>query len=300
MQRFPLPRAASARPIFASATFVVALLLGLVSPAGAVTINVANNFDYPFGTSPLDGDGHQCTLRKALTNAMNGNQTFTDCTTGSSGADIIAFADANTFTLDTTGTLNFITKDITITAPAAKTFVGISSGLGAGEIFHVTGATAKLTMNGFTLNGAGNSAVFLANGANLSMNVGAFNNNTHTGTGGGAITGDGTVSLTAIHFNGNTAPNGSGGAILLNNAEYGAASITDSFFDNNTAGHNGGAIAFTATSSISAATLTITNTLFGSVLANTAHASNATTTPEGGGAIWASASGLFSQVSLLN
>src|SRR5262249_28625711 len=152
----------------------------------------------------------------------------------------------------------FITKDITITAPGAKTFVGISSGLGAGEIFHVTGATAKLTMNGFTLNGAGNSAVFLANGANLSMNVGAFNNNTHTGTGGGAITGAGTAPLPAIHSNANTAPTGSAGATPLNNAKSGPASTPDSFFDNNTAGHNGGAIAFPATSSISAATLTIT------------------------------------------
>ncbi|MFO1306489.1 MAG: DUF11 domain-containing protein [Burkholderiales bacterium] len=277
-----------------------AVALGAVSIAGgAATINVANNFDYAFGSPPTDGDGHGCTFRKALKNALNGNQTFTDCTSGSAGADVIHFADTADFTLGTLGVFDFITKDITVTAPGAKKFIGHSTGLGAGEIFHITGTAGKLTMNGFTLESAGNSAVFLANGGSLSMNVGAFNNNTHGGTGGGAITGDGTVALTAIHFNGNTAPNGSGGAINLNNAAYGAASITDSFFDNNTAQHSGGAIYYSGNSTVApAATLTITNTQFGFVQANVAHAAGGAT--EGGGAIFIGSSGLTAQVSIVN
>ena len=296
MQRFPLPRATSARPIFASVTFVVALLLGLVSPAGAATINVANNTDYNAGTPPVDGDGTGCTFRKALKNALDGAQTFMDCTTGSSGADIIAFNDASTFTMGTLGVFDFITKDITITAPGSKTFDATASN---SEIFHVSGATAKLTMNGFTLSNATNSAVFLASGGNLSMNVGAFNNNSGPPAGGGAITGDGTISLTAIHFNGNSAANGNGGAINLNNSSFGSASITDSFFDGNTANNSGGAIYYVGTATVApGATLTITNTLFGSVLANTAHAANGNT--DGGGAIFASAIGLTAQVSIID
>jgi uncharacterized repeat protein (TIGR01451 family) len=285
--------------MLAAAGGILSLMLGAALPAMAATINVANNTDYAFGSGPTNADGLGCTLRKALANAMNGNGAFTDCAAGSSGADIIAFADAADFTLGTLGVLDFITKDITITAPGAKTFVGVSSGIGAGEIFHVTGTGAKLTMNGFTLQGAANSAVFLANGGALAMNVGAFTNNTHNGTGGGAITGDGTIALTAIHFTGNTAPNGSGGAINLNNSSYGASTITDSFFDNNSANNSGGAIFYSGSGSlVPLGTLTITNTLFGFVQANVASAANGAS--EGGGAIFASASGLSSQVSLLN
>jgi predicted outer membrane repeat protein len=303
MQQFVRPRVSAIWQRFdyalTTAAIAACLLLAASTPVAAATINVANNTDYAFGSGPTNVDGLGCTFRKALANAINGNGAFTACTAGSSGADTIAFADASDFTLGTLGVFDFITKDITVTAPGAKKFIGISSGTFASEIFHLTGSTAKLTMNNFTLQGAGNSAVFLANGGTLSMNIGTFSGNSHQGTGGGAITGDGTVALTAIHFTGNSAPHGSGGAINLNNSAYGSATITDSFFDNNTANNSGGAIYYSGSASTApVATLTITNTQFGFLQANTAHAANGAV--DGGGAIFATAGGLSAQVSILN
>ena len=274
------------------------LLAGFAAPVCAATINVANNTDYAFGSGPSNADGLGCTFRKALANASNGNGAFTACTAGSGTADTIAFADAADFQIGTLGIFGDITTDITITAPGAKKFIG-GTGLGSGGIFRVIGSTAKLTMNGFTLQDATNSAVFLNNGATLSMNVGTFSNNSQDTGGGGAINGDGVISLTGIHFTGNSAPNGSGGAIRLNNSAYGAASITDSFFDNNTANNSGGAIYYSGTSSsLPVATLTITNTQFGFLQANTAHAAGGAL--EGGGALFVTANGLGSQVSVIN
>ncbi|MFZ2197788.1 MAG: hypothetical protein WAV13_08660, partial [Thermodesulfovibrionales bacterium] len=267
----------------------VLIVSGESSVAGAATIAVDDNHDYTNIEVVSDTDAYGCTLRKALQNANDGAQTYTDCDTGSAGADIIAFGSVTAdFQQGTMGTLN-VNKDITITADASKKFIGIPGGT---EIFKVTGASAKLTMDGFTLQDASNGAVTLFNQASFSMNGGTFENNESNS--GGAIGGTGTVSLNAVHFTGNTANSGDGGAIALSN-NGGASSITNSWFDGNIAFNSGGAINYSGASS---GPLTITNTLFGGVSANTAHANGGA--PDGGGAIFSSANGLLSQVSIVN
>ena len=278
--------------LFSCLLIIAAVLIvsGTFGTAGAATITVDDNHDYASAEVISDSDAYGCTLRKALQNANDGAQTYTDCNTGSAGADIIGFGSVTAdFQQGTKGYLA-INKNITITVTGTKKFIGIGGGT---EIFRVTGATAKLTMDGFTLQNASNGAVTLWNQANFSMNGGTFDSNT-SGSGGGAISGTGTISLNAVHFTDNSSTSGSGGAIELSNSG-GSSSIKNSWFDGNTANNSGGAIYYSGASS---GPLTITNTLFAGVSANTAHAAGGAS--NGGGAIFSSASGSQSQVSIVN
>ena len=258
-----------------------------IAPAGAQII-VTNNADYAFGVGPVNGDGTACTLRKAMTNVFDGAQTFTDCQAPTPGADVITFSNASTITLGTIGALPFVNNVLTITGP--KTIAGISSGFGAAEIFHIAASPGALTLNSITLNNAGNSAIRM-DGGSLTMAAGAFNNNTTGACCGGAIGGTGTIALADVIFTGNTAPSGSGGAINLTTT--GSNSITGSSFLNNSAHNSGGAIYFSASTSLATST-TITNGIFTS---NTASATGGAT--EGGGAIYTSTSNL-AQLSIIN
>jgi hypothetical protein len=124
----------------------------------AATIPVNDNSDYAFGAGPANGDGTNCTLRKAIQNSIDAAQTFTACPAGT-GTDTITFSNATTIQEGTIGAFPTISSNLTLTGP--KTINGNNSGLGNSEIFNVFGnsGTGKLTLTAITLTGAGNSAI---------------------------------------------------------------------------------------------------------------------------------------------
>src|SRR3954454_9757460 len=71
----------------------VAVLAALLwaQPASAATITVNT-------TSPTTGFDGKCSLIEAITNADHGTGEWSDCTAGSSGADVINLASSATYT----------------------------------------------------------------------------------------------------------------------------------------------------------------------------------------------------------
>ena len=284
------------RPIFSATASLRSLiarllafgtLIALGSAAVAAPIVVNDNSDYAFGAGPsnLPSDTTNCTLRKALRNAIDGAQTYTKCATGSGGTDTITFSDTSAIQLGTIGALDTISNR-TIVIQGPKTIMGVNSGLGQAEIFNVfSSSSSSLSLNSVTLSGAGNSAVRLTGDGNasLSTNLVIFSSNKTDACCGGAISGNGTIALLDTDFTSNTANTqvgASGGAINL--ISNGISTITNGSFTSNTANNDGGAIYFSGNGSgVPPTTLTLTNVLF---TLNTAHADGGA--GHGGGAIF--------------
>jgi uncharacterized repeat protein (TIGR01451 family) len=258
---------------------------------GAFERTNATNYTISSSADSAAGPG-TCTLRRALQNQFdwaNGNPPSEAACAASSGNDVITLTTG--VNLDANATLPAIAGHVRITG--GQTIDGSANGNSfIFTVNEVNGHSGNLELENITLTGALQSAVFLNNDTSLSVNIGTFSDNSHTS--GGAISGQGTISLNAVHFTNNSATSGDGGAISLSNSG-GSSLITNSWFDGNTADDRGGAIYYSGASS---GPLTIVNALLGGVSANTAHADLGAA--QGGGAIFSSASGNLSQVSIVN
>src|SRR5947209_14949340 len=185
-------------------------------PVGVITVNSTAD-----GAPANDG---QCTLREAIINANNDNQSgSTDCAAGS-GADTISFSVTSTITLSSA--LPDITTDMTISGPGASQLT--VSGQNSVRVFNVT-AAGTVNISGLTVsngNSSGQNGGGIQNGSGtLSVNNSTFSNN--SGNRGGAIYNDsGTVSVTNSIFNNNSV-NSRGGGIYNN---IGTLNVTGSTF----------------------------------------------------------------------
>ncbi len=189
-----------------------------------------------------DNDG-SCTLREAIINANNNNQSgSTDCV-GGSGADTIDFTVIGTITLGSTLP--------NITDPDGLTVVGgdaiTVSGNNAVQVL-IVNAGAELTLINLTVaNGRiGSDPDFegfgggIANEGALTVVNSTFEGN-HAGCGGGGILNEagGILTVTDSTFSGNSAVC-SGGGIL--NQAGGILTVTDSTFSGNNVVTGGGGI----------------------------------------------------------
>jgi CSLREA domain-containing protein len=217
--------------------FVILLLLTLVvvvmpTPVLAATINVTTAADPING--PINGDG--CTLREAIQNANDNDDTYTDCAAGS-GADTITFSGGiSQITLSDTNQTGDLSVNENLTISQAITL----DGGGKNRIF-VIGGGATLTLQNVTLqNGhtSGGGGAVLINNGNLTL-VNSNLKNNHADFDGGAINGSGALTITNTIFDTNTAGR-DGGAIW--EVGVGAVTITTSRFVDNEAGGSGGAL----------------------------------------------------------
>lgn len=218
---------------------VLTVLLALPQPAAAASITVNTTAD----TVTTDG---QCSLREALTNALNNAATYPDCAAGS-GDDTI------TFTVN--GTITLLSALPSITGSDALEIIGngaantIISGNDQWQIFFVSGG-ATLTISGVTIaNGYGMLGGGLYSQGTLTVTNSIFSDNSAQ-TGGGLYS-QGTLTVTNSSFRGNSTVGDGGG--LFN---WGPLTITNSTFSDNSADNAGGGLV------IGAGTATITNSTF--------------------------------------
>jgi len=219
--------------LFFSAVLLVglALMLAPAPPAHAASIVVTTTAD----EQNING---QCSLREAIWNANNNDQSgSTDCAAGS-GDDTITF--------NVSGTITLGSQLPNITDAAGLTILGSAGGMTISgnntvRVFEVNlGATLKLqnltVANGRALNGGGiyNSGTLSITNCTLSGNN-AFD--TFSGTGGGAIFSFGTVTVSNSTFSNNSANIGGGG---IYNRVNGALTVTNSTFSGNSAADGGG------------------------------------------------------------
>ncbi len=189
------------------------------SPAATITVS-----------SLADGapaNNGQCTLREALTNANNNNQSgSTDCTAGS-GADTINISVTGTINL--TGALPAISESLTLNGPGALSLTVRRNTGGDYNIFNINGGVTA-TIAGMTIsNGKSNVGGGINNGGNLTINNCAITANEATGNGGG-VHNISSLTVTNTTFSGNTASDG-GGLFTLT----GTATLTNCTFSGNTA-----------------------------------------------------------------
>ncbi|MBV6393172.1 MAG: hypothetical protein KPEEDBHJ_02408 [Anaerolineales bacterium] len=184
-----------------------------IQPAYAASLTVNSADD-------TVGNDSACTLREAITNANNDDQSgSTDCAAGS-GADVITFAANYTITLGSQ--LPAVTSQITITGNgAANTIVQANAApnVATYRVFEVS-ATGNLTLDGLTVRHG------RCNGSCA----------TNSNSGGGILNIGGTVTVTDSALSGNSA--NSGGGIYNNN--NGTVAVTNSALSGNIAGYGGG------------------------------------------------------------
>jgi CSLREA domain-containing protein len=268
-------------------TLIGAFLGGVGLPALAVTITVTTTAD------EVNTNG-QCSLREAIINANNDDQSgSTDCAAGS-GADTIVLAAGQTYTLskDTDGGGHAtdsgadnddldITSAITIQGNGAtierSTTVpcNLNSTAATGEfrIFEVT-SSGTLTLQNVTVrNGCADGSVFsnnrdgggIASEGTLTLTGSTISGNSASGDGGG-ILGGGTMTITNSTFSGNSASKLGGGISSLGFSTV--MTITNSTFSGNSTSQLGGGIA-------NGGTMTIINSTF-----------SGNSTSSAGGGIW--------------
>jgi hypothetical protein len=256
-------------------SIVLAGLLAFSVQAGTInTITVDDASDYNFGQWPGDGnDQTKCTLRKAIANANNAAQTYTDCKAGAADGNLINFSVNGPIVIGSMGGPIFINRSLTISG--AVTIDGNQQG----EIFRVNSSGVELDLIGLTLKNGSNGAVSI-NSANskLSASFCAFHDNAHPGGGGGAITSSGRITILGCDFQDNAANgSGGGGAIRLSSSD--PSTITGSNFINNSAKTSGGAIHYSSSGNLASLTISLSN-----FINNSAKAEGGSN--EGGGAIW--------------
>lgn len=225
-------------------------------PAYAASLAVNSSAD----TVAIDGF---CTLREAIINANNDNQSgSTDCPAGS-GADTITFAGNYTITL-AGSELPVVTTTIIINGNGVTNTVlqaNVNPNVATNRIFQVTD-TGNLTLDNLTIrngrcNGAcgglfgGSGGGILNIGGVLTVTNSTLSNNSVRLFGGG-ISNYGTLTVMNSTFSSNSA--GSGGGI---SNEFGTLTMMNSVLSGNSASTDGGTI-------LNFSTLTVTSsTLFG-------------------------------------
>lgn len=159
------------------------------------------------GDGPPASDG-KCTLREAILNANNNNQSgSTDCAAGS-GTDTIGFSISGTITLGST--LPAVNDDLTID--------------GSGQSITVSGNTTVQVLRVNSSKTVNLNSLTIANG--LAANCGGYL------CGGGIFNNDGTLNVTNSTFSNNSAPTGYGAGIYNN--YYATLTVTNSTFSGNT------------------------------------------------------------------
>lgn len=215
--------------------FVLGWLVWLAAgAASAATITVNNPGDAGVG----------CTLRGAIANANNGDQSDPNCVAGSAGSNVIELP-AGTLTL-TAGTLYIASNDLTLHGTGAGST--IISGGNAQRIFDTFGGgTFSLSLQNLTVrqgfaasddpDTTNAAALFVDTDVTATVDQCIFQNNVADSS-GGAIESWGTLSITNSSFLNNVATTGSGGAIY----STGNLTISNSTFSGNVAGQFGSAI----------------------------------------------------------
>ncbi len=221
-----------------------------------------------------------CSLREAIINANNNDQSGSiDCSAGT-GADTINFSVTGTITLSSQ--LPAINQALTIDGPGAGSLT--ISGAGTYRVIY-TGAA--LNVEGLTIANGFAAAGDLGGGiynsfSSLSVSNSTFSGN-YGGYGGGGIMNDrGTATISNCTFTGNSGGNHGGGIfnyvgpLTITNStfsgnstvnyhgagiynEYGTANISNSTFSGNSAAGYGGAI-----DNYNEATANISNSTFSS------------------------------------
>ncbi|HQR34456.1 MAG TPA: CSLREA domain-containing protein, partial [Blastocatellia bacterium] len=262
-------------------------------PTATITVN---------SLADVQANDGQCTLREALINANNNNQSgSTDCTAGSFsfGGDVINFSVTGTINL--TGALPNLSGELSIVGPGAHLLTVRRDTGGDYRIFNIPGLVLSYTISGLTIsngktaggeNGGGiysNSPLTLTNcvilnnetsnngfgssgggGVYLRGYNGSFTGCTFSGNTagqGGAIAFDGGAALTLTNctVSGNTAYGSRGGGGILNYAAAGNSTLTviNSTIAHNAGSNGGGITTWTATPD-----QTATTTLRNSIIAH--------------------------------
>ena len=240
----------SRRSIFA-AILVPLLVLAMAGWARAATITVTTVAD-PSGASG------SCSLRQAITNANNQNQSgSTDCAAGT-GTDSIVFNLSGTILLGST------LPTITNTSPRSLTIDGSGQtitvdGASLNQVF-IENSGAALTLksltvaHGWNLFGAFIGGGGVDNSGALTVTNCTFFDNFDFDAGGGIINRAGaSLAVTNSTFSVNSADEGDGGAIF--NDTGAKLTITNSTFSGNNDFDLGGGI-------INSGTMTVTNSAF--------------------------------------
>jgi CSLREA domain-containing protein len=248
------------------AVVAVTLLVALSArPARAASLVVDSA-----GDNIVAGDG-ACTLREAMRNANNNNDT--------TGGDCVAGVAADTITFDPS--LSGATISLGSALPHVSGSLEIDGnglaqpltvdGADTYRVFHIN-AGAQFTLQTLKIsNGGGSSGGGLYVEGSASVTKSTFSSNA-VSTSGGAIFNAGSLTVTTSAFSANSAGSGgtgTGGGI--HNA--GSLTVTNSTFSGNSAGADGGGIS-------NASNLTVTNNTF---LGNSA--------PSGGGGALSNAGG---------
>ncbi len=192
-------------------------------------------------TDEINTNG-QCSLREAIINANNDDQSgSTDCAAGS-GDDTITFAVDGTFTLDIGATNEnaALDGDLDITDTDALTLSGngaqatiIAGNAAAESVFTVRAGTVTITGVTITNGHAGG----IANLATLTLNDSIISGNSamsgQLDGGGGIHNNNGTLTVINCTISGNSSDNlnGTGG---IHNGRGGNATITNSIISSNT------------------------------------------------------------------
>ncbi len=236
------------------------------------TINVTT-FDDELNTN------NECSLREAITNANNGDQTYADCASGA-GSDVIIDLPAGTYTLTITGTGNDSNEtgdlDIAIGSGRTLTIMGDSPGStiidanGIDRALHllsgnvvlenltITGGYTIITDNGAGVLHAGDSLIVdnvliddneseADNGGGIAHFAGTLtirdstlSNNTAFSRGGGLYTvNSGNILIERSLFLNNSGTNGGGGGIYM---ESNTVNVSNTTFTGNSGATNGGGI----------------------------------------------------------
>lgn len=194
-----------------------ALLLALVhAPAGAANITVFN------GEVNVAANG-KCSLREAIINANNGNQTHADCAAGSVGADTIDLPSNGSFLIKN----GYATVYYSLTGLPTITDDLIIEGHGA--------TIRRDTATKFRL-------MAVDTGIVLEIHQTTLSNGHATGSGGAIYSNNGDVRLHDSTISGNAADGVGGGIYQYGNASQaadGAIAVTDSTFRANEAGFGG-------------------------------------------------------------
>ncbi len=245
--------------IYAAGSFTTAglnasSLIGLYTKPPIVVNSLAD------GTPANNG---QCTLREALINANNNNQSgSTDCAAGS-GPDAIAFSITGTINL--TGALPDITDSLTIAGPGANQLTVRRDTGGDYRIFNIPSGLSigisGLTISSGKVNGPGGgilsrSNLLLTNCAIVNNEVSGF------GSGGGVSLQSADGSFTGCTFNGNVAIIAGAGVHFLGDGGH-TLTVTNCTLSSNTiaAGFGGGIFnaSFSGSSTLEVINSTIAN-----------------------------------------
>ncbi|MBN1427182.1 MAG: CSLREA domain-containing protein, partial [Anaerolineae bacterium] len=192
-----------------------------------VTVQTSTGITITTTTDELNANG-ACSLREAITNANNDDQSgSTDCAAGS-GADTITFSVNGTITLSST--LPSITSEVIIDSTGQTVAVSGSSAVGIARV----DVNGSLTIDTITVkNGKGGSGGGIYNSGILAINNSTLSDNSAFNAGGG-IFNTGTLIVTNSTFSGNSASSGGG---IYNR---GTLTVINSTISGNTSNSGGG------------------------------------------------------------